>query len=278
MLAVVLSTTIVQLVVKGSVHVKHLEEQGYTLNQGRQTSILRSYFVKDVMKTDIELIPEDTPLPVLVGELLESHHSTFYIVNTEKLLTGAISTSELRPIIAEYEQLRDMLVVSDIARHEVTKVYQSDDLDYVLKLFGEKNVDELPVVTKAEPNKVIASVWRQDVIALYNRESLKYNLADGMARELKTIEAAQTSQVTEGFSIIEKKAPEMFVGKSLLQLRIRNNYGLEVLMIKRSLSPIMAIEEENKIHIPSPDYIIRSDDILVLFGADEKIAQTSNWV
>ncbi|MBU2491856.1 MAG: chloride channel protein [Bacteroidetes bacterium] len=278
MLAVVISTTIVQLVVKGSVHVKHLEEQGYTLNQGRQTSILRSYFVKDVMKTDIVLIPEDTPLPVLVGELLESHHNTFYIVNKEKKLTGTISTSELRPIIAEYEQLRDMLVVNDIARHEVLKVSESDDLDYVLKLFGEKNVDELPVISKTVPGKVIASVWRQDVIALYNRESLKYNLADGMARELKSIETTQTSQVTEGFSIVEKKAPEMFIGKSLLQLRIRNNHGLEVLMIKRPLSPIMAIEEENKIHIPTPDYVIQSDDILVLFGADDKVAQTINWV
>lgn len=278
MLAVVVSTTIVQLVVKGSVHVKHLEEQGYTLNQGRQTSILKSYSVKDVMKADIELISENTPLPVLVGELLESHHSTFYIVNSEKKLTGAISTSELRPIIAEYEQLRDMLVVNDIARHEITKVYENDDLDYVLKLFGDKNMDELPVVSRTEQDKVIATVWRQDVIALYNRESLKYNLADGMARELKYIETAQTSQVTEGFSIIEKKAPEMFVGKSLMQLRFRNDYGLEVLMIKRPLSPIMAIEEENKIHMPTPDYVIQSDDILVLFGADEKVAQTSNWI
>ncbi|KAB2839753.1 MAG: hypothetical protein F9K45_09735, partial [Melioribacteraceae bacterium] len=44
------------------------------------------------------------------------------------------------------------------------------------------------------------------------------------------------------------------------------------------LSPIIAIEKENKIHIPSPDYVIQSDDILVLFGADEKIEKTIDWV
>jgi len=278
MLAVVVSTMIVQLVVKDSVHVKHLEEQGYAVSYGKQTSILRSYFVKDVMKPEVVLIPEDTPLPVLVGELLESKYTTFYIVNKNNKLTGTISESELRPIIAEYEQLRDMLVVSDIANQDVTRVFENDDLDYVLKIFGDKNVDYFPVVSKEDLGNVIGTVSRQDVIALYNKESLKHNLADGMARELKSIETSQTSQVTEGFSIVEKKAPEMFIGKSLLQLRIRNNYGLEVLMIKRPLSPIIAIEKENKIHVPTPDYVIQSDDILVLFGADEKIAQTSKWI
>jgi CIC family chloride channel protein len=277
MLAVVISTTIVQLVLKGSVHVQQLEAQGFNIKQGRETSILKSLLVKDILRNDAEFIKENTPLPVVVSSILESQHGTFFTINENKEITGFISANELRPIITEYEQLRDMLVASDVSNHDVIRVYENDNLDDVLKLFGDKNQEQFPVVDKFNPDKIIGTVWRQDVIDKYNKESLKYNLADGLARELKTIEKTQTSKVAEGYSIIEKKAPEKFIGKSIKDLRIRNIYGLEILMIKQTLPPVLAYEKEDEIVIPSPDYKIQLNDTLVLFGADEKIIEAKKW-
>ncbi len=277
MLAVVISTTIVQLVLKGSVHVQQLEAQGFHIRQGRETSILKSLFVKDILRKDAEIIKENTPLPVVVSNILESQHGTFFTTNENDEITGFISANELRPIITEYEQLRDMLVADDVSNHDVIRVYENDNLDDVLKLFGDKNHEQFPVVDKYNPNKITGTVWRQDVIEKYNKESLKYNLADGLAHELKTIGKAQTSKVAEGYSIIEKKAPERFVGKSIKDLKIRNIYGLEILMIKQTLPPVLAHEKEDEIVIPTPDYKIQLDDILVLFGADEKINQAKSW-
>ena len=40
----------------------------------------------------------------------------------------------------------------------------------------------------------------------------------------------------------------------------------------------MQIAQMNSnIIMPDPDYIIKEDDILVLFGPDEKIAHTNSW-
>jgi CIC family chloride channel protein len=277
MLAVIFSTTIVQIFLKGSsIHVQHLEREGYKIASGRDTNILRSIFVADVMKDDILLIPEDTSISKLIGMLLESPHSTFYTVSKEGNLVGTITENELRPIITEYEEIRDTLIASDIAKPGVVTVFKSDNLDHIFNLFGTNNVDRFPVVTHSNPLKPIGTIWRQDVITAYNRESLKNNLTDGLANEIKSIQRNQISKVAEGYSIVESNVPTSFVGKSLSDLRLRNKYGLEVLMIKKN-NPLFDEEKKSQVVVPDPNYIIKSDDVLVLFGSDENISKTNSW-
>lgn len=272
MLAVVLSTTIVQLVMKGAEHVKHLEKEGYHISSGRDQNILRNILVRDAMKDDVNTVSETSPLSKLISKLLESPHSTVYTTNQNGELTGTISENELRPIITEYDTLKSMLVASDIARPEVITVSADDDLDYVLKLFGSRNLDQLPVHEPENTKEIIGTIRRQDVITSYNRESLRYNITDGLAKELKSIEKTSTSKVAAGYSIVEKIAPDSFVGKTLVELKIRNKLGLEVLMIKQTQNFLNEDSKDNII-IPDPKYKIQTDDTLVFFGADEKIEQ-----
>jgi len=77
---------------------------------------------------------------------------------------------------------------------------------------------------------------------------------------------------------LKRKISDSFIGKTLSQLRIRNNFGVEVLMIKKKKS-FLADEskKESELVIPDPDYIIQRDDTLVLFGSDEKLEKTANW-
>ena len=64
-----------------------------------------------------------------------------------------------------------------------------------------------------------------------------------------------------GYSIVEKKAISKFVGKTLVQLRIRNNFGLEVLMIKQNKGLLMIVLPNLKVIMPDPNYVIQSDEI-----------------
>ncbi len=91
MLAVIVSTTMVQVFIKGSVHVKHLEREGFKISRGRDANILRSIFVADVMREDILLIPEKTSISKLISQLLESPHATFYTVNDNGEIKGLIT-------------------------------------------------------------------------------------------------------------------------------------------------------------------------------------------
>ncbi|MFB3057059.1 MAG: chloride channel protein [Ignavibacteriaceae bacterium] len=271
MLAVIVSTTMVQIILKGSVHIKHLEEQGYEIKEGRETNLLRSIHVSDVKLDEIELIPDQTPLPELIAKMMESPHHTFYTVNSEGIMTGTITETELRPIITEYDHLKDVICASDIINPQVITISKDNDLDYVLNLFGKWNLDQFPVVDLESPNKILGAVTRQEVISIYNRESLKVNLASGLSKELKSIKNTTTAKVAAGYSIAELGVPKKFIGKSLVELKIRNEFGLEVLMIKQPKEFLTDVNSEPEIITPDPEYKLKRTDTLVIFGADDKI-------
>ncbi|MFA7289770.1 MAG: chloride channel protein [Melioribacteraceae bacterium] len=276
MLAVVSSTMFVQITLKNSIHLQSLARQGYRFSEKKSTNVLKSIFTEEILRKEINLIPEETKIAALVNKLSEVPHSIFYLYNSDKKITGYITETELRPIISEYEHIQSVLVVRDIAQTNIVKVFDSDDLDHVMKIFENRDVDELPVFSLNNPDVVLGSVWRKDVISMLNKENLKQNLADGFAKELKTIDVGIQSRVAEGYSIIEIAPRRDFIGKSLSLLRLRNRYGLEVLLIKKPRHGYMS-ESGDKLIIADPNYKIEGDDILVLFGPDDKISETKQW-
>ncbi len=271
MLAVVASTMIVQITLKRSVHEHHLEKQGYRLASKLEFSVLKSIKVSQVMNPEVVLIPEETPLPLIVKTFMESTHTTFYTVNKENKLTGKISEVELRQIITEYEQLREVLVARDIASQEFTTITENDDLDFVMKMFERKNTDEFPVVSATIKNRVSGTICRHDVISAYNRETVKDNMPDAFSYELEHIGDNKQRKVFEGFSVTEIKAPNKFVGKTIASIGVRKNFGLTILMIRTSYSPYSEKSGENNLMLPEPNYVIQDGDMLLLFGSNENI-------
>lgn len=270
MLAVVSGTMIVHITLKRSVHEHHLERQGYRIASRSEIGLLRSIKVSQVMCPEVVLIPETTPLPFVVRKMMGSTHSTFYTVDNNNNLTGTITEGELRPIILEYENLREVLVARDIASTDVTIVADNDDLENVMKLFEKKDADEFPVMNTLI-NKIVGTIRRQDAISAYNRESLKENIPEAFSYELENIAKKRQTKIFEGYSVAEIKAPEKFIGKTITSLGIRKNYGLTVLMIRSDFSPYADQVNYKNIIVPEPNYIIEEGDVLVLFGADESI-------
>jgi CIC family chloride channel protein len=276
MLAVIISTTITRIVLKRSVHVKHLEEQGYQISEGKEINLLQSVRVNEIRLEKIELIPETMPLPQLIAKMIKSPSDTFYIVNNEEKISGIITETELRPIITDYDAVKEVIIAGDIAKPQVISVKMDDDLDYVLRLFSKWNVDQIPVIDMSDGYKILGSITRQEVLSVYNRESLKVNLADGLSKELKSIQESTPSKVAAGYSIAEIPVATEHIGKSLSELKLRNNFGLEVLMIKQPKDLFEDSAEKENIIASDPHYRLRENDKLVLFGKDENIGRFRN--
>ena len=277
MLGVIVSSTIVQIVNRGSVHQKLLESQGFRLSSGRETNVLKSIYVDEVMNTDMITLNSKTPLNFVVAKLMESPHHRIYTLDDDGNLMGAISETEIRPLITEYESLKYTLIAEDIARTKISKIRSDKDIDFALKLLTKQDIEEIPVVSPDDDRKVIGTISRNDILSAYNRESIKHDLAEGLSKELNTLNENSVSKIVNGYSIIERKPLREFIGKNLSELRFRNKYGLEILMIKKTKHLFSDDENENKLVMPSPDYKIEENDILVLFGTDEKIAVTNHW-
>ena len=67
-----------------------------------------------------------------------------------------------------------------------------------------------------------------------------------------------------GFGIQEMAPPDNFIGKSLRELDMRNNYGIQVIAIRE-------IIPEKITYIPEADFVIKDSDILIVMGDEKKL-------
>ena len=77
-------------------------------------------------------------------------------------------------------------------------------------------------------------------------------------------------------SIIEIKPPEEFIGKTLRDLEIRAKYGVNVIALKKKSIKTEEgeeVEQESINVTPQADDVISKDDILVVFGENDKIEE-----
>lgn len=271
MLAVIVSTTLSRLILKSSVQIQHLEEQGYQITEGRETNILKSILIKDLKLQPINSISESTKLPELVEKMIQNPGNSFYTVNDRNWITGVITEVELRPIMTEYENVKEVLVASDVANPHIVFVNTDDDLDHVLRLFSKLHADSIPVISNEGETKIYGAITRQEILSIYNKETLKISLADGLSSEIKTMGDSGSSSVAAGYSIAELSINQEIIGKSLSELKIRSRFGLEVLMIKHP-QEIFDDSNENEIIVSAdPDYKLKRGDKIVVFGKDENI-------
>ncbi len=97
--------------------------------------------------------------------------------------------------------------------------------------------------------------------------------AQRLARSLVAGVAVDYFEITEGVSVVEMKAPSQFIGKTLLETKIRQSHGVTVLAIKRE--PDDGRTAKNIIS-PTGDDIIEEGDTLVIFGQDKKLEALSS--
>ncbi|HSW53812.1 MAG TPA: chloride channel protein [Ignavibacteriaceae bacterium] len=274
MLAVIVSTTFTRIILKSSVHVQHLEAQGYQVYEGREANLLKRILIRNIDIKPLNIIHEKTKLTELIGKMIQSPGGSFYTVNDREEITAVITEVELRPIMTEYENVKDFLVANDIANPQFVTVTPDDDLDHVIRLFGKVNVDCIPVISNKVESKIIGGIYRQEVLSIYNRETLKLNLPEGLSDELKTLgNSGGTSTVAKGYSIAEITVDTNLAGQSLADLKIRSSYGLEVLMIKHPQDLFDDSESNELIISADPNYKLKWGDKLVVFGKDENIAR-----
>ena len=87
-----------------------------------------------------------------------------------------------------------------------------------------------------------------------------------LAYNISTSNILDYIEVSDDFSIMEVKPPKSWIGRSLAQLDIRNNYGVTVVAGKE--------EDVKEINInPKPDYVFDQSDIVLVLGKYKKIEE-----
>jgi len=125
-----------------------------------------------------------------------------------------------------------------------------------LKELGVKRI--LSKAVDEDHGRVLEKVGASEII--HPEKDMAYKTA----RALSYPNVLDFIPLAEEYSITEAAAPRAFIGKDLIALDLRREYQVTVIALKDVLT-------DRLITAPSPDYVIKDSDILILLGRSEDI-------
>ncbi len=197
---------------------------------------------------------------------IQSHGFNVITIDTNPDLVQAISEFIPRAIVADAtdkKQLKDV----GIDAVDLAVVSLGDRMDKSimtvlhLKSLGVKNIHVK--VTSEEHEHIMKLLEVTNVI------HPEKDAARRLARKIVSPNILDYLPLKGEFSIMEMEAPEEFFGRNLIEMNLRQEYGIT----------IMAIGEKNSEKItvaPEPSHTIKDNSVLIIIGANKNIERFQN--
>ncbi len=140
----------------------------------------------------------------------------------------------------------------------------------ILQELGAKNIY----------NRIISPI-HEKLLKLMNIRNLlvpEEEAAEQLVKRLIMPGLLESFEISREYSIFEIAAPDDFIGKSLVDLNLRQDLSLNLVTIKREnvrKQFLKTGETDNYIAVgvPAPDTVILKGDILVLFGNEKDVVK-----
>jgi len=99
--------------------------------------------------------------------------------------------------------------------------------------------------------------------------------AERWAKKLCLKGVVDSFELNKNFSIVEIIVPEKYIGKSIEEIRFREQYNILVLTIIKNTEEVSFLGKSKTVPkvqgIPEPNTILEKDDIIVIYGANEDL-------
>jgi len=168
MLTCVIGTAVARHFKKDSLETVELSRAGIDLESGKERNIMKSLKVGEVMSGEVETVPEHMTLGQFAEFIASTRHTNFPLVDARGVLTGIISVQDFMGVVFEPD-LMDLVVVKELATTDVITVSAEDDLDRAMRRIGYRNIEQLPVVDRDDPTRLVGIISRRDMVSAYNR-------------------------------------------------------------------------------------------------------------
>lgn len=142
--------------------------------------ILEGIQVRNLFKRDRELfiIPEDTHLDDIIDMMAETTQNYFPVVNREGDFSGIFSVDDVRKLVTQ-NHLNQLIIAKDIATADVISLTPDEDLAQAMGKFTVKNLDDLPVVDRDNPKKLLGMLSRREALNAYNQKAAEARRGTG---------------------------------------------------------------------------------------------------
>lgn len=265
MVSCIIATLLTTRLQKSSIYTLKLLRRGVDLEAGQSVNVLKNIQVKEVLKADIATIsPSETLMP-LVSKFIEHPGSTVFVVNENKGLLGIITIDQIRPIMSTLNEMEFIFTAQDIMMEQDYPTLTPDEpLDDVMRILGNYHFETAVI----KEGQLIGAVYPETVIQKYNAELFKREMASSLAVKASSSPNMESIPGVKNMSMAEVSVPNGFIGKTLKQLNVRQQFAVTIIMVKR-------FDQSGSENVTAPlaDDPFKAGDKLIAIGTEEKLRQ-----
>jgi chloride channel protein, CIC family len=167
LVAAVIAHAFTVLTLKRSILTEKVSRRGYHLSREYSIDPLEILFVREVMRTNIAVLPAAISLTELAQSLNDDTRPRtqrlYPVVGDERRMIGVVTRRELQKLIREHPG--DTSPLAALVKRDPVVAHPDEPLRVVVYRMAEAGLTRFPVVDRADPRKLIGMISLSDLLA-----------------------------------------------------------------------------------------------------------------
>jgi CIC family chloride channel protein len=174
MIAAGLSSVVARLIDRESIYHKKLSRRGQSVARGHDLTALEHIMARDLMVRRFPTIKHTDTLTEIIRVARENpQFESLPVMDAEGKLRGIIRPEDLHRVV-DSDLPPQLVFADDIALHSAISIAPDENMLEVLRDFGTRDVETLPVVVgTGGSRRLVGLLLRSDVMRCYREELLR---------------------------------------------------------------------------------------------------------
>jgi CBS domain-containing protein len=170
------------LVLKRSILTEKISRRGYHLSREYSLDPLEILFVREVMRTNVVVLPDDATLAEAHARMRSTSspkgQHLFPVLGADHGLTGVVTRNQLAELYEQMQAEAGSIRLAEIATREPQVAFADEPLRRVVNRMADSGFTSFPVLDPSGNGKIMGMVSLKDLLHARTR-----NLEDERARE-----------------------------------------------------------------------------------------------
>lgn len=257
MLAVVISTLVSEALSEDTIYTLKLRRRGIDLRAGKDVDLMRAIQVSRAMSTDLPTVSRDHTVAEVAEQLEQSRDRAVVVVDESGEIDGIATVQDVERALLENQPGR---AIEDVASRPVVTAFPDEPLTEAIRRMGVRDLGQVPVVPRSNPNRPIGMLRRADIMRAYSHAVLN---RVGVERQRPVL-----PHELRGTQMVEITVPPgaAIVGRSLAALKLPSS------------ALVITVERGQQTIIPRGDTQILAGDHLLILVREHAVAELHEYL
>jgi len=260
MISVVISYLFASRLYADNIYTIKLRRRGGLTPPKAQSSVLDLFLVADAMTTDCRRATPDASVAELALRFQQDHIRSVAVCHPERGLIGIVASYDVENALLE-DRVEDRCAADIMTRNLVT-CYPDQPLRKVLPKFSSQDVNQIPVVDRDDPGKLIGVLRREEVFWAYGELAGEHQ---------KLLQDAGIDPHADEDGAVQLELEVKPEQKALCFKKVR-----EIKVPEQSL--IVMLRRAGRAEIPRGETEVEPGDVLVLLTTEPHEPRLRRWM